>query len=314
MIFVSKATVEGPCFHSALPYNGIDEYLGGVIPFLQEGFDRGEPALVFAPSPNVDRLRLGSKSSIGDVNIFDGAELARNPARIIPAALRFASEHVDTRVRIVGEGIWPGRPEAEVQEFVRHEALVNVLFADIAASILCPYDADGLDPSIIEHAHRTHSHTITGDTRRLSPLYADPSVTLAMTDRLSAPPETAQTFEYGDGDLILLRSIVRDQARAAGLSAGRADDIVLAVNEAGTNTLSYTTHGGQLRIWREVDALVLEVSDSGRFILAHLAGRLAPASTAVRGRGLWMITQLCDLVQIRSDFTGTVIRMRVGIN
>ena len=311
---MSNATLDGPLFHSMLPYSDADEYVDGVISFLQEGFDRGESAFVFAPGANVDQLRRALNGSIGDVNFFDAADAARNPARIIPAALRFAAEHVDSRVRLVGEGLWPGRSAAEVQEFVRHEALANVLLADVAASILCPYDAVGLDPSIIEHAHRTHSHTIATDVCRLSSRYADPSVTLSMTDRLSPPSATAQTFAYGDGDLILLRSIVRDQARAAGLSAERADDIVLAVNEAGTNTLSYTNNGGQLRTWREAETLVFEVSDSGRIALAHLAGRLTPPAAAPRGRGIWMINQLCDLVELRSDVTGTVIRMHVGVD
>ena len=47
-------------------------------------------------------------------------------------------------------------------EATRHEALINVAFADVDASILCPYDANGLAPSILADAERTHPHVIAG--------------------------------------------------------------------------------------------------------------------------------------------------------
>ena len=58
------------------------------------------------------------------------AELGRNPARIIPEVLAFAQIHPGKAVCCVGEPIWPGRTTEEIEEAVRHEALVNLAFRD----------------------------------------------------------------------------------------------------------------------------------------------------------------------------------------
>jgi hypothetical protein len=43
-----------------------------------------------------------------------------------------------------------------------------------------------------------------------------------------------------------------------------------------------------------------------------LIGRVRPQTHLDAGRGLWMVNQLCELVQIRtSPSTGTVVRVHV---
>jgi anti-sigma regulatory factor (Ser/Thr protein kinase) len=66
-----------------------------------------------------------------------------------------------------------------------------------------------------------------------------------------------------------------------------------------------------VRTWREPDAVVCEVSDSGA-IADPLAGRVEPRPDQLGGRGLWVANHLCDLVQIRSSPSGTVARVRMG--
>jgi len=68
--------------------------------------------------------------------------------------------------------------------------------------------------------------------------------------------------------------------------------------------------GGTLRVWREPDAVVCEVRDRG-FIRDPLVGRMAPPIEQYGGRGLWIVNQLCDLVQIRSAPSGTVVRVHM---
>ena len=45
-----------------------------------------------------------------------------------------------------------------------------------------------------------------------------------------------------------------------------------------------------------------------------LAGRRRPIPDAGRGHGLWVVNQLCDLVELRTGSTGTTVRlhMRLG--
>ena len=100
------------------------------------------------------------------------------------------------------------------------------------------------------------------------------------------------------------------RAAAAGLDAARTADLVLAVDEVATNSLRHGGGRGTLRIWQDADALVCEVRDAGR-IEDPLAGRVRPPLDRDGGRGLWLVNQLCDLVQLRTLPTGAVVRLHV---
>jgi anti-sigma regulatory factor (Ser/Thr protein kinase) len=87
---------------------------------------------------------------------------------------------------------------------------------------------------------------------------------------------------------------------------------VLGVNELATNSVRHGGGRGSATLWREHDVLICEVRDRGR-IDAPLAGRVEPAAQDVRGRGLWLANQICDLIQIRSVPEGTQARAHVAI-
>jgi hypothetical protein len=67
-----------------------------------------------------------------------------------------------------------------------------------------------------------------------------------------------------------------------------------------------------LRLWRTADALVCEVVDAG-VVTDPLTGRFAPDMEEPDGRGLWMVNQLCDLVQLRSSGEGTTVRVHTWL-
>src|SRR5262249_59415202 len=100
------------------------------------------------------RERLGAGSQLLRYGAI--AETGRNPARLIPELRAFIDEHRGRRVRCVSEAIWPGRSPPELCEATRHEALMNLAFAASPATIVCPYDAGGLAPSVVGGAERTH--------------------------------------------------------------------------------------------------------------------------------------------------------------
>jgi anti-sigma regulatory factor (Ser/Thr protein kinase) len=127
---------------------------------------------------------------------------------------------------------------------------------------------------------------------------------------LSPPGDDATCHTYRT-DLAKVRALVLQQARAAGLTEGRANDLVLAVSEVAANTLRHTQSAGTLTIWRQPGELVCEIQDEGT-IADPLAGRRRPGPDATGGHGLWLVHQVCDLVELRSDETGTIIRMHMG--
>jgi anti-sigma regulatory factor (Ser/Thr protein kinase) len=92
------------------------------------------------------------------------------------------------------------------------------------------------------------------------------------------------------------------------MRAEHIEELVLAVDELATNSIRHGGGSGTLRCWREGEALLCEVQDRG-WIDAPLVGRRRPDPEASSGRGVWLANQLCDLVQIRSSSTGTVVRV-----
>ena len=56
--------------------------------------------------------------------------------------------------------------------------------------------------------------------------------------------------------------------------------------------------------------LVCEIEDSG-VIGDPLAGRQEPGSGQHTGRGLWIANQICELVQVRTFATHSVVRLHL---
>jgi anti-sigma regulatory factor (Ser/Thr protein kinase) len=70
---------------------------------------------------------------------------------------------------------------------------------------------------------------------------------------------------------------------------------------------------GTLRVWRDEHALVCEVRDGGT-LEDPLLGRERPRLDQASGRGLWLVNQLCDLVQMRSYPHGNVVRLHMRVS
>jgi anti-sigma regulatory factor (Ser/Thr protein kinase) len=126
------------------------------------------------------------------------------------------------------------------------------------------------------------------------------------------PPGDDATYLTYRTDLAKVRALVLQLGLAAGLTESTASDLVLAVSEVAANTLRHTQSAGTLTIWRQADELICEVHDEGT-IADPQAGQTRPGPDATGGHGLWLVYQVCDLVELRSDETGTTIRMHMGI-
>jgi anti-sigma regulatory factor (Ser/Thr protein kinase) len=113
-------------------------------------------------------------------------------------------------------------------------------------------------------------------------------------------------------DLSQVRALVLQHAREAGLTEGRANDLVLAVSEVAANTLRHTQSSGTLAIWHDEDEVVCEVHDGGT-ITDPSVGTRKPPPDASGGHGLWLVRQVCDLVELTSDVNGTTVRMHMSL-
>jgi anti-sigma regulatory factor (Ser/Thr protein kinase) len=303
----------GTCFrHVGFFYRTEADYVATVAGFLRAALAAGEAAFAAVSPAKTSLLRDVLGADAGRVEFADMTTLGHNPGRIIPQVLAFISGHAG-HVRYVGELIWAARNPAEVRENIRHEALINLAFASADAEILCPYDIAELDPAVIADARRTHPLLLSSGRRLMSPEYSVPSDLLPSRSLpLPAPNGDAMNHTYRT-DLSQVRALVLQHAREAGLSESRANDLVLAVSEVAANTLRHTESSGTMNLWHDQDEVVCEIQDEGT-ITDPLAGRHRPPPDASGGHGLWLVHQVCDLVELNSDASGTTIRMHMTIH
>jgi anti-sigma regulatory factor (Ser/Thr protein kinase) len=299
--------------HEALLYAGEDGFLDGTLPFILAAVAAEEPILVVVGAAKIERLRAELGADADHVIFADMSLVGTNPARIIPAWREFVSAHAaSSRLRGIGEPIWAGRSPAELVECQRHEALLNLAFAGTADFwLLCPYDTDALDAAVIEKSHHGHPVVVQDGAQRESSRYLGlAAVAAPFADPLPDPPPGAAELAYQEATLSVVRALVAARAAAAGLDDLRAGDLVLAVNELATNSVRHAGGHGVLRVWQDDGALICEVRDGGR-IDQPLAGRERPPSGQPGGHGLWLVNQLCDLVQVRSFAHGSAVRLHM---
>ncbi|WP_053711157.1 sensor histidine kinase [Streptomyces sp. NRRL B-3648] len=298
--------------HPALLCATEDEYLTGVGDFVRTQAARGRPLLVVVPGERLTRLQDVFGSEYEDITWVDMRQAGRNPGRILSLLLDFADRHADRHPAIVGQPLWVGRTSAETHEATRHEALVNLAFAGRNATFLCPYDT-ALPERVLAQAHRTHP--VVGDAGgyRPSPVYADPEQVCRECDAPLPEPVAPVVLDFDERDLAAVRDAATQWAEAAGLSPRRRTDWLLAVNEATGNSVRHGGGRGTLRLWRAAGTLVAEVRDRGRLVDPLVGRRRPDPMSPAGGRGVWMMHQLCDLVEIRTPPSGLVVRLHLTV-
>ncbi|MGN6663002.1 MAG: anti-sigma factor RsbA family regulatory protein [Solirubrobacterales bacterium] len=286
--------------HEAFFYADDEEFLAGIVPFVEEGVAAGGAVLVGLPLATRSLLEKELDPGADDVRFLAIEEVGRNPSRLVSAWIDFLGDHEIAEIRGISEAVWPGRSAAEIDECQRHERLLNLAFDDGPAwTLMCPYDTGALSDDVLSAAAHDHEDGATAD-----PLLEG-----------SLPPPSGAYFgmPFGKAELREVRRLISERAATAGLDTRRTEDLVLATCEAATNSVQHGGGEGDLRVWYEDGALLCDVRDAGR-IEDPLVGRERPSNEQISGRGLWIANQLCDLVQIRSGKQGTQVRLRMAVD
>ncbi|KOV58053.1 anti-sigma factor RsbA family regulatory protein [Streptomyces sp. MMG1121] len=301
-----------PFHHPALFYTTEEDYLKGVGGFVRAAAARGRPVLVAVPADRLTLLQNTLSAGDQDITWIDMRQAGQNPGRILSMLQDFADRHVERNPSIVGEPIWVGRTPAEAHEATRHEALINPAFAGRPGTILCPYDA-ALPEWVLAQAHETHPVIGAPGDYRHSAVYADPYEVCRGCDTPLPQGADPVVPHFAEEDLGRVREAASAWADAAGLSPGRRTDRLLAINEASGNSVRHGGGRGTLRLWRTGDTIVAETRDRGR-MTDPLVGRSRPDPLSqAGGRGVWMMHQLCDLVEIRALPSGLTVRMQMTL-
>ena len=294
-------------------YGDLDAYVAHIGDYVREGLEADEAVLVATVPSRVDALldHVGAST----VRFVDLQHSLRNPGRLLPLWLDFVAEAAGQGrgARGVGEPLWEGRTPDEIVECQHHEALLNLAFdSGPAWSLLCPYDVSALPEDVLREAMRSHPSVVVSDSRRASHGYLD-------SERV--PGLLAQPLGEPDGDIVhiafdatnlgLLRERVVESARTSAISAEQVDDLMLVVHELASNSVRHGGGRGLARWWSDSCRFVVEVSDEGH-LTDPLAGRTLPPPGAEGGRGLFLVHELSDLVELRTSPAGTVVRVQMA--
>jgi anti-sigma regulatory factor (Ser/Thr protein kinase) len=293
--------------HEALIYRDEVEYDAAMQEFLHDAAAAGEPVLLALPAAHLERVRERIAGDGVRARFENVERVGRNPSCLLPMIEEWVASH-HGRARVVSEVVWPGRSEAEAAEALRHEVLLNHALAHSGATVMSPFDGGQLDETVLSGAEMTHPTVLEDGRRRASASNRHPE-SMRFGELWPLAPAPGEASEHPlDGSLADLRHAVAEDPALESLPPERRRDLVFAVNEAATNAIRHGDGECVTRIWREGDEVVTEVS-SRTGIGDLMAGCRKPPTDAPAGRGLWLINQLCDLVELRTDGAETMLRM-----
>jgi len=307
-----EALDQGTFRHDALLYAGRDDFCVRMGGFIRDGLSKNELVLVMVTADKIELLRSWLGEDAAGVSFEDMSVIGRNPARIIPAWRDFfeaagAGGHV---ARGIDEPIWANRSPDELIESQRHEELINLAFPGARGWLVCPYDVTALDQAVVDEAYRSHPMLLNSDGRRhVSSGYPGHHALAQPLDLpLAEPAAVVIQMDFDAATLPQVRRAAKRFTSVAGLDETASDELVIAVNEVATNSVRHGGGLGTFRAWSEDHVVVCEVTDRGS-VEDPLIGLVRPALGAEGGFGLWLVNQLCDLVQIRTCEPGVAVRM-----
>jgi anti-sigma regulatory factor (Ser/Thr protein kinase) len=150
-------------------------------------------------------------------------------------------------------------------------------------------------------------------TSRTAAHNAPPDLASRQSSVSPDPLSRAVELSFTVSELGAVRRIVRQLSAEFLLDPERSEDLTLAVNELATNSICHGGGEGMLRMWSDGRTLVCEVRDRGH-IVEPWSGKVRPGTDLLSGRGLWLVDQLCDLVQIRSSpVAGSSVRVHMRL-
>lgn len=302
--------MSAPATHTALLHDGGSEYARAVGGFLRDALESGHRTMVMAPSARMDLLRSELGNDADEVTfVEDGVAYAPqwNSYRVL---LDFVAAAPGVRSCVVAEQGLSVRAPAEVVDYRRLESAANLVFAERAVDLLCPYDTVTLPPHLLDIALHTHGTVLADGVVVPNPGFRDPLALLTDLAAVVAPPERAVTLDCASpSDVALARRMVRLHGAEAGLHPDLVADMALAVTEVLTNALVHGDPPALVHIYDEEATWVCHVQDGGAGVADPLTGLLPPTEPADHGYGLWLARQLCAAVDVGNDRTGTHVRL-----
>lgn len=298
--------------HQAFFYEGVDAFVGEVLPFVQEGLRDGDPIVVVTKTDNLEALREGLGDDAQRVSLHDAQEWYRSPGRAFSACLEFVGANAGAPcIRAIGEVNWPVDWADGIEEYAHYEAVFNVIAAEAPVYVVCPYEISSLPDAVIAHARATHPEIRTAGRGEPSDAYTDADEYCShLATRIETAP-SAEPIELTP-DLDAFRRVVAAQAREANVPLDRIAELLMAVDQVAENALKHGQGGVLARLWADERRFVCDIDNEGDGLSETTAGYIPPAAEDEPGRGLWLARQVCDLVEVLSRDGATRVRLSMS--
>ena len=244
------------------------------------------------------------------VHVTPPGRLYDAPGRTLAALHRLAFTHDPASVVVVAEPPLPSGASMEFREWMRLESVLCTALAPMRIRLLCAHDDRGLAPRVRAAVRATHPVLVGPDGPAANPGYLG---TQAFGSRPAEPeplPVTGPVHRLDVGmSLPRLRRELTSLGAALGLSEGRVDSLVVAVNELAANVLEHGAGKGTVSVWRAPGRWVCDVFDEGGGLADPLTGYRPADTMRPRGYGLWITRQSCDFMEICGDADGSLVRL-----
>lgn len=296
-----------PFRHSALVYESQDEYVALSVPFLREGIEAGEGAIVANTKRGLAVMREALGADAAHMTFFDVSAAYTRPARTLASYNKVYAEQLarTPSLRAVAD-VQFGFDPAESDLWMGYEAVFNHCFSHLPVWVWCTYNGERLSDSVRDAVWRTHPEVIADEAWLSSDQYEDPEGLLRRITPEPVPLQGLRSIGFGR-DVEELRERLARELCTEGVPEGKTLDMLLAATEIATNAID---HGGgieDVRVGRAEGRFVCEIVDPGEGFDDPTAGYLAPREGV--GRGLWVARQLSwdiEFLQSPGEFTARI--------
>jgi transcriptional regulator with XRE-family HTH domain len=145
--------------HQALRYASDQQFLEATVPLIDRAISKNEPTLAVTTAHNARLLRRSLGGRPVGLTIASADRWYRSPVATLGAYRGFVVDNVNNGHHwawIIGEPVWHGRTKQELRAWTSYEALLNIVFAQMPVTVVCPYDERQLSAPILASSTITH--------------------------------------------------------------------------------------------------------------------------------------------------------------
>jgi anti-sigma regulatory factor (Ser/Thr protein kinase) len=303
----------GP-LHAVVLYDSEASLRAAAVPYVRQGLDRGESVVAVVSGSAEQALLSALGDNAGRVQWHGTGVSYRRLGAMFESFREFLATQraAGAAVRLLTQNDVGGGPD-RMAAYLRYEAMSNEVYAPFGYRWACLYDQRTYPDEAVRCICEVHPWRLEpGGRHTRNTEYVEPVDFVARQVPLSQVPDPAEVESEltGLGELVKLRRLLAAWAASRGMDRNDADALLHAVGEVVTNALQHGRPPVRVRAWESGGTACVRVDDHGRGTIPATAGYHRPGTAGDPGVGLWLARQLADVINYRSDQTGTSVELR----